>query len=285
MKFRTVIEPYKPAVRLSTESRLVSLGSCFSRAIGRRLHDGGINIEVTPMGILFNPLSIATLVERALDERMFTASDLYRHDTGTYHALALESRRQDTDETRLLQELNSDLESLSSALKLAECVMVTFGTSWCFEHLPTKSIVGNCHKLPDKDFKRHLCPVKDIVRKWKPLTDRLRHIVFTVSPVRHLNDGLHGNTLSKARLQLAVEELCKSSTNVEYFPAFEALNDDLRDYRFYADDLKHPSVMAEEYIFDYFVQSFYEKNDCETIALNRKKLLQSQHRPIFSAKE
>lgn len=281
MKLRTEIKPWHTANPIKMDDRLVSLGSCFSRAIGSRLYDGGLNIDVTPLGILFNPVSIAHIISRGLEAREFSKNDLYCDMQNTWHALALESRRQGPAPSDLLKELNNDFADFSCRLRAAHHWLVTFGTAWCFTHIPTASIVGNCHKLPDKDFTRHLCSINDIVLQWSEILRHAPHVIFTVSPVRHLNDGLHGNTLSKSILHLAIDSLCQQFDNAEYFPAFEALNDDLRDYRFYADDMKHPSTLAEEYIFSLFKDSYFHPSDRQTISVNRKKALMLHHRPII----
>ena len=282
MKLRTELEIRRSTNPLNEQDSLVSLGSCFSHAVGSRLFQGGISISVTPMGILFNPLSIGETVKRALERRPFSYNDLYQDSTGIFHALAFESRRQNTDADLLLGDLNKDFDAFSDALSAADCWLITFGTAWCFSHIPTNSVVGNCHKLNDKEFNRFLCSVEQITNLWTSLIPKNKRIIFSVSPVRHLNDGLHGNTLSKSILHLSINHLVNRFPNVEYFPAYEALNDDLRDYRFYADDLKHPSTMAEEYIFELFLKTYYETSVIQNIVDTRRKFIHQQHRPILT---
>ena len=282
MRFRTEIEIIHPGQHITAENRLVSVGSCFSQAIGNRLLECGQHITVTPMGVLFNPYSIAKVLEYGLDNKMFTQEDLFRDDLGVYHALDFESRRQNEDSESLLNVLNEDFSKFSNTLSEADCWLVTFGTAWCFRHKPTGSIVGNCHKLPDSQFERALYSVSDIIDIWRPLLQKAPRVIFTVSPVRHLNDGLHGNTLSKARLHLAIEQLCKLCSNAEYFPAYEALNDDLRDYRFYADDLRHPSNMAEEYIFELFCKTYFNAGTQKILEERRRNFKHLNHRPIIN---
>lgn len=282
LRFRTQVEIHKAAEPLTLSQSFVSLGSCFSQAIGNRLKDGGADIEVCPTGILFNPVSIAQLLNKAIAGERFDASDLYRDSSGIFHALAFESRRRNADADALLESINADFDFFRKKIIAADCWLVTFGTAWCFRHLPTDSVVGNCHKLPDAEFERFLCSVEEIVATWDAILKKAPRVVFTVSPVRHLNDGLHGNTLSKARLHLAVEELCRRNQNASYFPAYEALTDDLRDYRFYANDLKHPSEMAEEYIFNIFTECFFPQSDVLKIEENRRSALKRLHRPILS---
>lgn len=282
MRFRTELDIPRPRIPLSINDKFISMGSCFSQAIGSRLAQGGINIDVIPLGILFNPMSIGNTILRMLDHKTFEVSDLYFEDsTQTHHVLAFDSRWQSLDRHELLTELNRTFVDKSRNVSNADCWLITFGTAWCFRHEPTDVIVGNCHKLPDAQFKRHLCSVDDIVCLWSNVLERAPKVIFTVSPVRHLNDGLHGNTLSKSRLHLAVERLCASFDNAEYFPAYEALVDDLRDYRFYSDDLKHPSTMAEEYIFDIFKSCYFSKADIAKIDEHRRRYRHLLHRPII----
>lgn len=282
MKFRTEIDIYPSENKLTQQDRLIALGSCFSQAVGSRLDEGGISTAVNPMGVLFNPVSIASVVKRSLEGREYTRDDLYKDNNGIYHLLAFESRRQNKDAAALLETVNHDFTKFSQTLAEADCLLVTFGTAWCFSHIPTDKVVGNCHKLPDSEFERFLCPTNEIVDLWEDIVSQVPRIIFTVSPVRHLNAGLHGNTLSKARLHLAVENLCESSPKVEYFPAYEALIDDLRDYRFYADDMKHPSNQAEEYIFEKFTGCYFTPAVQDKIRENRKAALRLKHRSILA---
>ena len=281
IRFRTGLDlpARQPSIRL--DERMVAMGSCFSQAIGHRLADGGVDVAVTPMGILFNPISIGRCIERALNGAEYTDADLFRDQNGVYHVLDFESRCQSPNASRLLEEVNIRFKNFSKQLVEADRWLITFGTAWCFNHLPTDKVVGNCHKLPDSQFERRLASVGEIVGQWSDILEHAPHVVFTVSPVRHLNNGLHGNTLSKSRLHLAIEQLCDRFDNAEYFPAYEALIDDLRDYRFYADDMKHPSAMAEDYIFELFTNCYFSNSDRGVIEQNRRESRRNQHRPIL----
>lgn len=281
MRFRTELEIRPETAPLTHGTRCTTIGSCFSDAIGRRLADGGFDTDVNPMGVLFNPLSIANAVGRALQQQMYDAGDLYRDANGVYHILDFESRRQGADPEALLAAVNADMARFAARLSVTDCLLVTFGTAWCFNHLPTQRVVGNCHKLPDAEFQRSLADMEHIVATWTPIVRRFPRIIFTVSPVRHLNDGLHGNTLSKAILHLAVDTLVRQNPTCAYFPAYEALMDDLRDYRFYAADLKHPSDMAEEYIFDRFSDMFFDRDTRRAVEAARRDCRRAAHRPIL----
>lgn len=281
MRFRTEVEIPRGLRPISHDNRIVTIGSCFSDAIGRRLVESGLTAAVNPMGVLFNPVSIATAISRALNSNFFTGDDLYRDRAGMYHALDFESRRQGPDAAALLDSLNEDFAEFRRVVAQADILIVTFGTAWCFRHLPTDRIVGNCHKLPDSQFERALVCPQNIKTLWDPIVNG-RRVIFTVSPVRHLNDGLHGNTLSKANLHLGIDSLCATNPDCEYFPAFEALVDDLRDYRFYADDLKHPSAQGEEYVFEKFTETYFDRDTRARAENVRKAARLAAHRPILT---
>jgi hypothetical protein len=277
-EFRTVIEPVSSPFKLNHDSSIAMLGSCFTNNIGSRLTEAGFDVSVNEMGILFNPASIANLVNRALERKWWTVDDLVEWN-GTYHCLDLESRRQSQDVGELLNGVNGDLEKLAQKLTAADVWFVTFGTAWVFEYTATGMLVGNCHKLPNNCFERRRMSVAEIVDMWLPLCQG-RRVVFTVSPVRHLADGLHGNTVSKATLHVAIEELVEKA-GATYFPAYEIVNDDLRDYRFYDADMKHPSAVACEYIYERFAQTYFDKSTAALADEYRRKARQCNHRPIL----
>lgn len=277
MRFRTEIEPIKPLSLISHNDRILSLGSCFADAVGERLRRDGFDVTANPMGPLYNPASLALVLTRAREHYIYGESDLVSHD-GLYHALDFAWRYHDADSQALLNRVNDDFSQMCMD---ADVLTVTFGTAYVYEY--DGLVTGNCHKLPAQMFKRRLLDVDEIVNMWVKLIPTLpaRHIILTVSPVRHKADGLHGNNLSKARLMLAVDELVRRfPERIEYFPAFEMLNDDLRDYRFYADDLCHPSSMAEDYVYDYFSNTYFSSATAAVAAQARKEWTRQQHRPI-----
>ncbi len=278
MKFTTEVELTASRQPISHSSRITMLGSCFTDNIGVLLSSDGFDVSINAMGILFNPASIAKVINRAVTQKEYTQDDLFRHE-GIWHCLDFASQRQDTDDHKLLKQLNEDFTRFVKRLSDTDTLIITFGTAWVFDHIPSHSLVGNCHKLPASQFIRRRLSIDEIVNIWKPICQN-RHIIFTVSPVRHLADGLHGNALSKSILLLATERLCQES-NCEYFPSYEILNDELRDYRFYAADMKHPSEVAIEYIYDRF-QSVYFTPQTRLQALEHRRLtLRQNHRPIL----
>ena len=267
------------AAAITHNDRITMLGSCFTDNIGVCLQQDGFDVEANPVGVLFNPASIATIVKRTLEGRKFTAEDIIFHE-GRWRCLYLNTRYSDTDSEALLYRLNKDLALLGKRLAASNIWIVTFGTSWVYRYKTGGYIVGNCHKIPQDAFERTRLTITDIATEWKDLCSD-RRIIFTVSPVRHLADGLHGNNLSKAVLHLAIEDLVARNTSAEYFPAYEVLCDQLRDYRFYDRDLKHPSAMAVDIIYDFFADTYFDKETKMRAAQFRSKSRFEAHRPII----
>lgn len=286
MRFRTPVEPLRGLRgKVSHRRAVVMLGSCFTDNIGGELEADGFSVVRNPLGPLYNPASLARTVERALDGRMYDAADasMVADGAGTVHCLDYAMRYSGPDAATVAEAVNVDFGRLT-AIGDAGTVVITMGTAWVYEHRATARVAGNCHKLPAAEFSRRCMSVDEIAGLWEPLTRRLSErgatVVFTVSPVRHLGDGAHGNTLSKATLHLAVDRICSGSEGrAVYFPAFEIMNDDLRDYRFYADDMKHPSAMAVKYIYSIFAESFYTDATAREAAEARKAWLHAAHRP------
>lgn len=308
MDFRTVIKPAPATVRIDHSSGIVMLGSCFSDNIGRRLLDGLFDVDVNPMGTLYNPASIASALDDIMARREFAAADLFEHE-GRWHSFAHHSRFSGTDPEKVLRGINSRLRTAHDNLRRAGVLIVTLGTAWIFTLRATGRVVSNCHKLPSAMFIRSRMSVDDIVKLWQPLLSRLRvfnpslQVIFTVSPIRHLADGAHGNQLSKATLLLAVDRLIEESSTVmpsevvcpdgsvllidpvppmavEYFPAYEALMDDLRDYRFYGADMTHPSETAVDYVYSLFAESHMSAATRDLATACRKVTRRLAHRPM-----
>ena len=167
-------------------------------------------------------------------------------------------------------------------------MIITLGTAWVYEHKATGKIVSNCHKIPQRDFTRRRLSVAEICELFRPLMEGIlkgKQVTFTVSPVRHVSDGLAENSVSKATLRLAVDQLCSEYSNADYFPAYEIVTDDLRDYRFYADDLIHPSVAAIEYIWDKFINSALNDSTKEQLERVEKIVAAAAHRPFNPSSE
>lgn len=252
---------------------IVSLGSCFSDEIGKRLQEGDFHIEQNPFGTLYNPASIASALRRIMYDREIGMEDLVEHE-GLWHSWHHHGSFSRATAEECLEACNSHIHQAHEALKQASLLMITFGSAWIYER--EGQVVANCHKLPQENFVRRKMSVEDIVSLWRPLLKELYsfhpHLstLFTVSPIRHIGDGLHGNQLSKSTLLLAIDELVdselppakrkKKGAKVEepdhpvtvYFPAYEIVVDELRDYRFYEADMVHPSTLAVDVVWDRF---------------------------------
>lgn len=255
MKFRTEIQIAPLGVTIGHENRLLTLGSCFSEHIAGCLARAKFTLTANPTGILFNPLSIASAI-RSFGRRV-EAGELHQTGVEWFHYDFHGSFSAPTAE-QALEGMNAARQAGREALCGADRILLTFGTAWVFEH--RGEVVANCHKQPAAQFTRRRLSVAEIVAAYgKLLQNELagKEIILTVSPVRHPGDGLEGNSVSKATLRLAVELLCEQHPNVHYFPSFEILIDDLRDYRFYADDMIHPSPQAIAYVWEKFSQAAF----------------------------
>ena len=234
---------------------ILFLGSCFADEVGSLSKGLGFNAMVNPFGVLFNPKSIANAVERLSRNIPFTHNDVIKVNDEFYCTFSHGTAFWQQDKKTLLDKVNDDLETASRHFKNASHIVISLGTSWVYQHKESGKIVANCHKMPANLFERCFMSVQQTSECLSQMLNQHpdKHFIFTVSPLRHLKDGLHENQLSKASLLLAVEQVCKKSDNAYYFPAYEIMMDELRDYRFYKEDMIHPSEQAVEYIWEKFV--------------------------------
>lgn len=285
MDFRTVITPPQSPLRLDHASGIMLLGSCFSDNIGARLEREFFDVDINPMGTLYNPASIAAAIDRIMSGQPYSRDDLFEHD-GRWHSFDHHSRFSGVDVDKVISGINARLSAAGDNLGRARVLVVTLGTAWIFRLRSTGAVVANCHKLPASMFERSRMTVDDIVGLWLPLLGRLKDfnqslkVIFTVSPIRHLADGVHGNQLSKSTLLLAVDRLVSSDDGAEYFPAYEALMDDLRDYRFYAADMTHPSDVASDYVYSLFCDGYMSDATRQLAVACRKVSSRLAHRPM-----
>lgn len=276
MNWRTEIEIPKSPWQITTDSRLLLIGSCFTDSIGQLMQAHGLCAVCNPTGVLYNPLSIVQSLNG--DMRV----ELVEHD-GLFHSMSHHSSFSGTDSEQVLRRCLQSLTELHRALAEADTVFVTFGTAYVYYR--DGQVVANCHKLPEREFTRRRLTVQEIVTAWRPLIRTMpdKHWVFTVSPIRHRRDGMHHNQLSKATLLLAIEQLQQAFPDqVMYFPAYELVLDELRDYRFYADDLVHPSSAAVGYIWERLCDTFISPQTLTQMQANHKSWLRAQHRPLIA---
>ena len=279
MKLVTPVAIEPLARRLGFESLFFFVGSCFADSVGSIMQEAGFPVTLNPFGVLYNPASIAQSFDRLASREPFTAEDVIFNE-GLYTSFWHHSRFCRPSAEEFLENANDALASAADAFAAADVCVVTLGTSWVFRHLERDMIVANCHKVVASEFRRERLSVEQSVALLAPVVERNpdKLWIFTVSPIRHMADSAHGNQISKASLLLAVEQLRERFGNVAYFPAYEIMMDELRDYRFYEENLTHPSHLAVEYIFDCFRQFAIEEACSEAIARHRKEAKASRHR-------
>ncbi|WP_430812772.1 MULTISPECIES: GSCFA domain-containing protein [unclassified Carboxylicivirga] len=286
--FRTEVT-IGPAERpLRYDDAILFMGSCFASNMGGYFSDLSLNVMLNPFGVLYNPSSIANGFERLLNPEPYRDRDVFQRD-GLYHTFFHHSSFNSDDKSEFIKGINHSLQQSSDFLRKAKAIVITFGTAWVYRHNELDMVVANCHKYSSGTFTRQLLSVNDVLSCYRPLLTRLRQLnpalqlIFTLSPVRHWKDGAHGNQLSKASLLLAIDQLVKEYDQACYFPAYELLLDELRDYRFYADDMLHPSKQAIAFIRSKFVEAHFD-GDSTAIFDRLAKLRQaSQHRPFNRA--
>ena len=276
MKLQTVVDIAPSKWKIGYEDKILLLGSCFSDEIGEQMKQRYLHVTCNPFGTLYNPLSIAQALT------MTEMPDLVEHE-GLWHAMSHHGSFSRADKEEAESAIRTSMETMQQALHEASVVIVTFGTAWVYEK--DGAVVGNCHKLPENCFTRRRLTVEEIVAAWKPILAQYpdKHWLFTVSPIRHIRDGLHENQLSKATLLQAVEQMVNGKwTNgkVHYFESFEIMLDELRDYRFYADDLVHPSSLAVNYIWERFVDTFCTNQTKNELVLQLKRWKHEHHVPL-----
>ena len=285
-----VFAPVLP-FRLDFASGIVSMGSCFADEISRKLEESDFHVEANPFGALYNPASLAAALERLMEDRPIGMEDLVKHE-GYWHSWHHHGSFSQTTPGATLTACNSRLHRAHEALRAADLLMVTFGTAWVFEissefgerRAELCGVVANCHKLPPQMFTRRKMTVEEIVSLWRPLLEKLHayypklHVLLTVSPIRHMADGAHGNQLSKSTLLLAVDELV--SQTVHYFPAYEVVLDELRDYRYYDEKMTHPTPLAVDVVWERFQHATMIPAVRQQAQFNQKQHKREQHIPL-----
>jgi len=257
--------------QIDYDSKILMLGSCFVENIGDKLEYFKFQNIRNPFGILFHPLAIESFITSVVNEKLYVEDDLFFHNEQwqTYEA---HSKLSAVSKDAVLETLNSQIQHTHGSLKDATHLIITLGTSWVYRHLETDTIVANCHKVPQKKFLKELLTVDEIVESidgffslLKTLNPRLT-VIFTVSPVRHLKDGFIENQQSKSHLIAAIHQLIEPRKQVYYFPSYEIMMDELRDYRFYNEDMIHPNITAINYIWKKFEDVWISKNSKQTMS-------------------
>lgn len=250
--------------RINYNSKLVLLGSCFSKNIGNKLTYFKFQTHQNPFGILFHPKAIENLITNAINKKEYVSKDLIFQDE-RWHSFDAHSNLSSSNQEILLKKLNSSVQATNKKLKKATHIIITLGTSWVYRSIETGAVVANCHKIPQKKFSKELLSIVEINKSLKTIISLLKsinkdiNVLFTVSPIRHLKDGFIENTQSKSHLIAAIHNIvdCK---NVSYFPSYEIMMDELRDYRFYSENMIHPNKIAINYIWEKFSETWFEEN-------------------------
>lgn len=293
---------------LSPDARFFLIGSCFSDEIASRMRDYGIAVTANPFGTMYNPLSIRACLDRLAEpeERLFTEDDLVERD-GLWHSFMHHGSFSRANKEEVLTAVNQALRDGRKAFQEADVLIITLGTAFVWER--NGQVVANCHKFPANQFCHRMLSVDEIVQALSfldlPLTTYHlqvsgKRLLFTLSPIRHKGDGLSANSLSKATLRVAIDQLCSHSSQephdiapksalhlttyniplTTYFPAYEIFMDELRDYRWYAADMLHPTAQAVDYVWERFCDTYFSKSDREVLAVRHAALLRARHRPL-----
>ena len=267
MEFRTKIPIARAEPKIDYKSKVFLVGSCFVENIGKKLDFYKLQNLQNPLGILFHPVAIANFFQKLHRAEAYTKSDIFKHQE-RWHCFDAHSSLSHPDADVLLKNLNSTLKNASDFLQQSSHVVITLGTAWSYYHLESKQRVANCHKVPQKEFRKELQSVGEIEASLNTILSILKEInpeitvIFTVSPVRHSKDGFVENQRSKAHLITAVHSVIETKepgVGNSYFPSYELMMDELRDYRFYAEDMLHPSKIAIDFIWEKFVIAWFSE--------------------------
>ncbi|QIA06254.1 GSCFA domain-containing protein [Draconibacterium halophilum] len=287
IKFQTTVEVPQFQWQTGYKKKNLFMGSCFTENVGAKMEALKYPVDINPFGILYNPLSVANGLQLLLEEKTFTTNDLIEHN-GLWHSFSHHGRFSNTEQSKALDEINSRIKRSAAFLKNADFLFLTFGTAWIYRHKKGGDLVSNCHKIPAREFLRERLSVQQIVEVYNDLLKELWQVnpdlkvVFTVSPIRHWKDGAIENQRSKSTLILAVDQLIQefNSEKCAYFPSYEIVMDELRDYRFYAEDMLHISEVAIKHIWSRFEAALIDAESIE-IAKEVQKIGNAvKHRPI-----
>lgn len=284
---RTEVETADHGLKLGYSSQSLFMGSCFSDNIGNILLRNKFPVMSNPFGVLYNPMSISKAIVRIIHHQNVEKEELVFYNN-LWHSLDFHGSFSGLNPDEVVVRCNQAIDSAHRFLKTSRVLFITFGTSWVYRHRQRNIIVSNCHKIPDSEFERFRLSVDEIVNEWHGILLEIQKfnsdlkVVFTVSPVRHLKDGIHDNQLSKAVLLLSIDEVIRRSTPglCSYFPAYEVVNDELRDYRFYDKDMVHLSETGVLYIFEIFKLVFCSSSTIECMKKVASIVTAAEHRQL-----
>ncbi len=283
--FRTEIHPHTTDFTINHQDGIMLNGSCFSENIGALFQRMRFNVNINSHGIIFNPESLAYSLDDLINVNIYSESDLGFHNN-VFHSIHHHGRFNHASSDVVLETINSSIRDASQQLRNAKLLFVTFGSAWIYRLKKSSGVVANCHKLPGSDFDKSLMSHQEIEHRWRDLLKKLfvlndkLQIVLTVSPVRHWRDGFSENQLSKANLLIAVNALCVEFKNVHYFPSYELVMDDLRDYRFYNSDMLHPNATAIDYIWQKLAHWCFDRRTKELLPKLEPLVKFIEHKPM-----
>lgn len=285
MQLQTSVPVESQEPKINYESDLVLMGSCFVENMGGKMKYYNFKSLTNPFGIVFNPWSLVNLLERAVNQRMFSLKDIF-FANGRWHSYEVHSVCSHPEQEVFLQDLNRQVKELHAKIKEASHIVLTLGTSWVYRHKETDRVVANCHKQPGQLFEKELLDIEEIVLQLEKADHLLKGVnpdsklIATVSPVRHVKDGLAENQRSKAHLIAGLHQFLQNAASWSYFPSYEILMDELRDYRFYAGDMLHPSPLAVDIIWSRFKDAWVDEK-AEEVMLKVDRIRKAlQHRPF-----
>ena len=284
MKFRTEINPHKSDLQIEHKDSVMTFGSCFAENISEYFQFYRFDIMKNPFGVLYNPISVLNAIKSLEETKVFSETDLVFHQD-EWHSFYHHSDFSNHKKEECLNSINETVKTASEFFRKAKVIIITFGTAFVFKHLEREIIVSNCHKIPSNQFERKRLSVDETISNINLIVESISkinskaNIIFTVSPVRHWRDGAVENQLSKATLLLAVNNVVSTNSNCFYFPSYEIVMDDLRDYRYYESDLLHPNKLATDYIWEKFSNTHFSEK-CLS-AMNEIKVIAEarMHRP------
>jgi hypothetical protein len=283
--FRTELVIPHSNIELDFTDGIAAFGSCFAENMGDKMNWFRFNCRANSHGIIFNPFSVAKALNDVIEHKSYDANDLIVRN-GVFHSLNHHGCFSNENPEKVLQTIHHEIDHMHDQLKNAKLCLITFGTAWYYRFKESRMIVANCHKIPGSEFEKEMATSNEIIEVWKPLLEKLKQfnpnlqLVFTVSPVRHLRDGFHENQLSKANLLVAINQLINEDKDRYYFPAYEIMIDDLRDYRFCAEDMVHPSNEAVQYIWEKFSSWALNEKTTELLSKLTPLLKYLDHKPL-----
>ncbi|MBN2613877.1 MAG: GSCFA domain-containing protein [Bacteroidales bacterium] len=285
MEFRTRVEILQSLFSIGYTSKCLFVGSCFADNIGLMMQRLKFSVMHNPFGVLYNPLSVKECIQILIERKVFTEKDILCYNNNWlsfYHYTAYT----DADKAKCLEKINHSTAIAGEFFSKTDYLFITFGTAWVYEYLKTGQVVANCHKIPAREFHRYMLSPEQITIEYATLLKRLQghnphlKVIFTVSPIRHWKDGAVNNQLSKSVLHLAIQQLIDNFDFVSYFPAYEIFMDELRDYRFYAKDMLHPSEAAIDYTWQRFTDTYFTARTVADMKNIEKLMKAMEHRVV-----